>query len=104
VRPSLEHYLVLGALLFGLGLFTVITRRTVVGAFLGLALVLNAAALNFAAFDRFVAEPHGPAGQVFALFIVILAAGEAAVALALALKVQRADRATTRGRLPGLRH
>jgi NADH-quinone oxidoreductase subunit K len=100
VRPTLEHYLVIGALLFGLGLFTVVTRRTTLGTFLGISLVLNAAALNFAAFDHFVAESHGPAGQVFALFIVTLAAGEAAVALALALKVQQAERATSRDELP----
>ncbi len=100
MRPTLEHYLVLGALLFGLGLFTVITRRTTLGALLGVSLVLNAAALNFAAFEHFVAGSRGPAGQVFALFIAAIAAGEAAVALALALRVPRDGRATSRDELP----
>ncbi len=103
MRPTLEHYLVIGTLLFALGLFTVVTRRTTLGTFLGISLVLNAAALNFAAFDHFVAESRGPAGQVFALFIVAIAAGEAAVALALALKIQQAERATSRAELPELR-
>jgi NADH-quinone oxidoreductase subunit K len=87
VKPTLEHYLVLGALLFALGLFTVITRRSVVGILLGIALISNAGALNFVAFDHFVAEERGPSGQVFALLIVVLAASEAVVALALLFRL-----------------
>ena len=56
IHPTLSHYLVVGAILFGLGLFTVITRRNAVGMLLGVELVLNAAALNFVAFDHFGAE------------------------------------------------
>jgi NADH-quinone oxidoreductase subunit K len=89
VTPTLEHYLVIGALLFALGLFTVVTRRSLVGVLLGLALILNAAALNFVAFDHFVAESRGPSGQVFVVFIVVLAASETVVTLALGLQRSR---------------
>ena len=95
MRPTLEHYLVIGALLFALGLFTVTTRRGVVGILLGTSLILNGAALNFVAFDHFVAESHGPSGQLFALFIIVLAASGAVVALSLALSVRRSQ-ATSR--------
>ena len=51
---SLVHYLTVAAVLFGLGLFTVMTRRNAVGILLGVELILNAAALNFVAFEHFV--------------------------------------------------
>jgi NADH-quinone oxidoreductase subunit K len=92
MKVTLEHYLVVGAILFSLGLYTAITRRNAIGILLGVELVLNAAALNFIAFDHYVAESHGPAGQVFALFIVALAASGAVVALAICLEVVRSHR------------
>jgi len=68
---GLNHFLVLGALLFGIGLLTVATRRNAVAILMGVELILNAAALNFVAFATYV---HGlVAGQVFALFIIVLA-------------------------------
>jgi NADH-quinone oxidoreductase subunit K len=87
---GLQHYLVVGAVLFGLGLYTVITRRNAVGILLGVELILNAAAVNFVAFEHFVAG--GVAGQVFTVFIIILAASEAAIALAIVLSVYRGYR------------
>jgi NADH-quinone oxidoreductase subunit K len=92
MKPTLTHYLVVAALLFALGLYTAITRKSAVGVLLGVELVLNAAALDFVAFDHFVAESRGPAGQVFALFVIVLAAVGALVALALSLEAARSHR------------
>jgi NADH-quinone oxidoreductase subunit K len=84
---GLPHFLVLSALLLGLGLVTVVTRRNAVAVLMGVELILNAAALNFVAFAHF---SHGAVvGQVFALFIVVMAAAEAAVALAIVLALFR---------------
>jgi NADH-quinone oxidoreductase subunit K len=87
VPVGLPHFLVLSALLLGLGLLTVATRKSAVAILMGVELILNAAGLNFAAFAHFV---HGAiAGQVVALFIIVLAAAEAAVALAIVLALYR---------------
>lgn len=87
---GLPHFLVVSALLFGLGVLTVSTRRSAVAILMGVELVLNAAALNFVAFARYV---HGAiTGQVFALFIVVMAAAEAAIALAIVLSLWRGFR------------
>jgi NADH-quinone oxidoreductase subunit K len=102
IHPTLAHYLVVAAVLFGLGLFTVVTRRSAVGMLLGIELILNAAALNFVAFNHFVAD-SAPAGQVFALLILAFAAGEAAVALAIVLQVYRAHRSIAVDELTELR-
>ncbi len=84
---GLPHYLTVSAVLFALGLITVATRRNVVAILMGVELLLNAAAINFVAFSHFV---HGAvAGQVFALFIVVLAASEAVIALAIVLTLFR---------------
>lgn len=80
---SLEHYLFISAILFSLGLFGVLSRRNAVSILMGIELILNAANLNFVAFSRFVTI--GISGQLFAIFVIILAAAEAAVALAIIL-------------------
>jgi NADH-quinone oxidoreductase subunit K len=80
---SLAHFLIVGALLFALGLVTVATRRNAVGVLMGVELVLNGANVNFVAFQRFGSV--GVGGQVFALFVIVLAAAEAAVGLAIVL-------------------
>ena len=103
IHPTLGHYLVVGALLFGLGLFTVVTRKDALGMLLGVELVLNAAALNFVAFDHYVAESRG-SGQVFAVFIIAFAASEAAIALAIVLQVYRTRRSIAADELTLLRH
>jgi NADH-quinone oxidoreductase subunit K len=81
---GLEPYLVLGALLFVCGAVCMATKRNAIGVLIGVELVLNGANVNFVAFAR-----YNPAfeieGQVFALFVVVLAAAEAAVALAIVL-------------------
>ena len=84
---GLNHYLVLSAALFVLGLFTVATRRNAVAILMGVELLLNAAALNFVAFAHFV--EGGVNGLVFATFIIVLAAAEAAIALAIVLAIFR---------------
>jgi len=82
---GLLNYLLLAGLLFATGVFCVISRRNAVGILMGLELILNAAGLNFVAFARFLG--HRLDGQAFTLFIIVLAAAEAAVALALVLAI-----------------
>lgn len=84
---GLTHYLVLAALLFVLGLLTVMTRRNAVAILMGVELILNAASLNFVAFSRYT--HGGVAGQIFSLFIILLAAAEACIALAIVLSIFR---------------
>jgi NADH-quinone oxidoreductase subunit K len=85
LHVSLTHYLVVGALLFSFGLLTVSTRRNAVGVLMGVELILNGANVNFVAFNHYVVG--GVSGQVFALFIIVLAAAEAAVGLAIVLAI-----------------
>ncbi|HOU90349.1 MAG TPA: NADH-quinone oxidoreductase subunit NuoK [Polyangiaceae bacterium] len=87
---TLAHFLVVGAVLFGLGLFTVLTRRNAVAVLMGVELILNAGMLNLVAFGRLGSGDVG--GQVFALFGIVLAAAEAVVALAIVLQLYRAVR------------
>ena len=84
---SLEHYLVVGAILFCLGILAVATRRNAISILTGVELILNAANLNLVAFARF--SDSGLEGQVFAVFVIVLAAAEAAVALAIVLNIYR---------------
>lgn len=88
---GLTHYLVVAALLFGVGLFAVITRRHAVAVLLGVELMLNASNINLAALSRFRVPLGLPAldGQVFALIVIALAACEAAVGLAIILSLYR---------------
>ncbi len=88
MQVGLNHYLVVSALLFGLGLYGILTRRNAVAILMGIELMLNAANINLVAFNRYVA-PAALAGHVFALIIITLAACEAAVGLALVLAVYR---------------
>ena len=84
---NLAHFLTVGAALFALGIFAVMTRRNAVGLLMGVELILNAANINFVAFARFV--EHGINGHVIAAFVIVLAAAEAAVALAIVLAMFR---------------
>jgi NADH:ubiquinone oxidoreductase subunit K len=87
---TLAHYLVVGALLFALGLVTVATRRNAVGVLMGVELILNGANVNFVAFARYLGG--GVSGQVFALFVIVLAAAEAAVGLAIVLALYQTSK------------
>jgi len=88
MQVGLNHYLVVSALLFGLGLYGILTRRNAVAILMGIELMLNATNINLVAFNRYVA-PGALAGHVFALVIITLAACEAAVGLALVMAVFR---------------
>ena len=90
---TLDHYLVLSALIFSLGILCMVTKRNAIGILIGVELVLNAAALNFVGFWRYLYPGETVNGQVvptldgfaFTMFIIVLAAAEAAVALAIFL-------------------
>ena len=109
---DLQWFLLIGAFLFACGVFTILTRRNAVSVLMGVELVLNSANVNLIAFSRFVkcAETLGPqsvefplkgaaatavygapwiGGQVFAAFVIVLAAAEAAVALGIILGIYR---------------
>lgn len=81
----LEHFLILGAILFSIGMITVLTKKNAIVVLLGVELILNAANINLVAFSRY--DPLNLQGQVFSLFVIVIAAAEAAVALAIILKV-----------------
>lgn len=85
---GLPHYLLLGALLFVIGVFGALTRRNIIGILMGIELMFNAANINLAAFNRFL-HPQGVAGQALALFIITVAAAEVVVGLALILAIYR---------------
>jgi NADH:ubiquinone oxidoreductase subunit K len=86
LAPGLGSYLLVGAILFAFGTYTVITRTNAVGILMGVELILNAANVNFVAFNRFNPSPV-LTGQVVSLFVIVLAAAEAAVALAIVLAI-----------------
>lgn len=83
---GLEHYLVVSALAFGLGLLIILVRRSAIAILMGIELLLNAAGLNFVAYSRYVA-PVPVDGDIVTLFIIVIAAAEAAVALAIILNI-----------------
>jgi len=85
-QVGLEHYLVVSALVFGLGIIVVITRKNAIAILMGLELLVNAVGLNFVAFAKF-SSPDAIDGQVVTLFIIVIAAAEAALALAIALNI-----------------
>ncbi|SMC25246.1 NADH dehydrogenase subunit K [Desulfacinum hydrothermale DSM 13146] len=85
---SLSVYLVLGAVLFSLGLFGVILRRNLIGMLISIELMLNGANLNFMAFNRFLA-PEPAVGQIVTLFVMGIAAAEAAIGLSIILALFR---------------
>lgn len=84
---ELTHYLVLAVLLFGLGIYNIVNRKNAVAVLMGIELVLNSANINLIAFSRFL--PMGWNGHVFAVFVIVLAAAEAAIALAIVLQMYR---------------
>ena len=82
---QLAHFLIVGAILFALGLYGIMTRRNAILVLMGVELVLNAANINFIAFSRYGAANLD--GQAAAIFVIILAAAEAAIALAIVLNI-----------------
>lgn len=84
----LESYLVLALCLFALGLYGLVSRPGFISMLISVELILNAAGLNFVAFNTFLA-PDKSVGQTFTLFIMGLAAAEAAICLSIAVAVYR---------------
>jgi NADH-quinone oxidoreductase subunit K len=84
---QLAHFLVVSAVLFGLGLYAILTRRNAIMVLMGIELVLNAANINLIAFARYGAGGPALDGQMAAIFVIILAAAEAAIALAIILNI-----------------
>ncbi len=84
----ISWYLTVGAILFSIGLFGMMTRRSAIGMLLSIELMLNAANINMVAFGSYLKLPT-IAGQVFAIFVITLAAAEAAVGLAIVINIYR---------------
>ncbi len=85
---SLTTYLIIAALLFGMGVYGLVTRRTLIGMLIASEMILAAASVNFMAFNRFTA-PDPAIGQIFTLFIMAIAAAEAAIGLSIVIAVYR---------------
>lgn len=85
---TLNHYLLLSAVLFVIGFYGVLTRRNAVGILISIELMLNAVNINFVAFSRFGGDTLLN-GQIFVIFVMTIAAAEAAVGLALVLAMYR---------------
>jgi NADH-quinone oxidoreductase subunit K len=84
---GLHHYLFVSLLVFLCGIFTVLTRRNAIGVLMGVELILNSANINYIAFSRY--GGGGYDGQVFSVFVIMLAAAEAAIGLAIVLGIYR---------------
>jgi NADH-quinone oxidoreductase subunit K len=80
----LEHFLFIGAALFCIGIVAIITKRNAIAVLMGVELILNAANINLVAFSQY--DPDLLQGQMLSLFVIVVAAAEAAVALAIVLK------------------
>jgi NADH:ubiquinone oxidoreductase subunit K len=90
--PDLSKFLVIGALLFTIGVAGVLTRRNIIVIFMSIELILNAANLNFIAFARYHEATGGMsaiAGQVFTVFVIVVAAAEAAIGLGIVIALYR---------------
>ncbi len=85
MHVGLTHFLVISSLLFGLGLFAVVTRKNAILLLMGIELILNSANINFIAFAKY--GTLGLDGQVISIFVIILAAAEAVIALAIVLNI-----------------
>jgi len=83
-----SHFLILGAILFAIGLYGALTRRTAIGILMSIELILNAANINLITFNKFLGSPDG-LGQIFALFVIAIAAASAVVGLVLVIAVYR---------------
>ena len=91
-HPDLSKFLIIGALLFVIGVAGVLTRRNIIVIFMSVELILNAANLNFVAFSRYLqltGSQNAVAGQVFTVFIIVVAAAEAAIGLGIVIALYR---------------
>jgi NADH:ubiquinone oxidoreductase subunit K len=91
-HPDLSKFLVIAAILFIIGVAGVLTRRNIIVIFMSIELILNAANLNFIAFSRYLQDTGGTnpiAGQIFTVFIIVVAAAEAAIGLGIVIALYR---------------
>ena len=91
-HPDLSKFLVIAAILFIIGVAGVLTRRNLLVIFMSIELILNAANLNFIAFSRYLQDTgHGDpiSGQIFTVFIIVVAAAEAAIGLGIVIALYR---------------
>ena len=85
---SLEAYLILGSAVFCIGLYNVMTRKNAVAILMGIELILNSANINFVAINRYLSDSSLD-GHVMAMFVIVLAAAEAVVALAIIINLYK---------------
>ncbi len=85
---GLEHYLILSAVLFSIGLYGVLAKRNAIAILLCLEIMLNAVNIALVGFSRYI-TPTALTGQVFALFIIVVAAAETAIGLAIIISIYR---------------
>lgn len=90
---GLQHYLILAAALFCIGLYGAVAKKNAVAVFMGIELMLNSININLVAFNRYL-KPEILTGQTFAIFLIVVAAAEVAVGLAIILSLYR-DRTST---------
>src|SRR6185295_14457458 len=91
-HPDLSKFLVIGAILFIIGVAGVLTRRNIIVIFMSIELILNAANLNFIAMSRFLQQSgsaNAVAGQIFTVFVIVVAAAEAAIGLGIVIALYR---------------
>lgn len=87
LNVGLTHFLFISVALFSLGMYGVITRKNAIMVLMGIELILNSANINFIAFAKF--GNFGLQGQLIALFVIVLAAAEAAIALAIVINIYK---------------
>jgi NADH-quinone oxidoreductase subunit K len=87
LNVGLTHFLFISVALFSLGMYGVITRKNAIMVLMGIELILNSANINFIAFAKF--GNFGLQGQIIALFVIVLAAAEAAIALAIVINIYK---------------
>lgn len=88
ISANLNTYLIISAILLVIGLYGMLQHRSLIGILISSEFILNGAALNFMAFNRFVA-PNPAVGQIYTLFIMGIAAAEAAIAVSVIIAVYR---------------
>jgi len=91
-NPDISKFLVVGAILFTIGVAGVLTRRNIIVIFMSIELILNAANLNFIAFSRYLqgtGNVNAVSGQIFAVFVIVVAAAEAAIGLGIVIALYR---------------
>jgi NADH-quinone oxidoreductase subunit K len=87
IEVGLNHFLVVSTFLFAMGIYAIVTRKNAIMVLMGVELILNSANINFIAFTHF--GNFGLQGHLIALFVIVLAAAEAAIALAIVLNIYK---------------